>query len=55
MHYGRADCLDAGKRAGDDLFLSGYVTDVCRELGGEIQTVELPWRKPFPFLFEGEA
>jgi hypothetical protein len=50
MRYGRGDCLDAGKRTGDDLFLAGYVTDVCLELGDEVQMVELPWRTPFPLV-----
>jgi hypothetical protein len=41
MRYGSGDCLDAAKRVGDDIFLTGYVTDVCRELGDEVQMFEL--------------
>jgi hypothetical protein len=54
MGYGRSDCFDAGKRVGDDVVLAGYVTNVRRELGDEVQLVELPWRTFVPPLLEGE-
>jgi hypothetical protein len=41
MGYGCGDCFDAGKRVGDDVVLAGYVTNVRRELGYEVQLVEL--------------
>jgi hypothetical protein len=44
MGYGSGDCLDAGKRVGNEVVLTRYVTKVCRELGNVLQIVELPWR-----------
>ena len=55
MGYERRDCFDAGKRVGDDVVLAGYVTNVRRELGDEVQLVELPWRTLVPPLLEGEG
>ena len=43
MRDWRSDYLDPGKRVGDDVVLAGYVENVRRELGNEVQMVEVPW------------
>jgi len=55
MGYGRGDCFDVEKRVGDDVVLAGYMTNIRRELGDEVQLVELPWRTLVPPLLEGEG
>ena len=55
MDYGCSDCLDSGKGVSDYVVLAGYVANVHRELGNEVQVVKLPWRTLFPLLLEGEG
>jgi len=43
MHDWHGDYLDPGKRFGDNVVMAGYVVNVHRELGNEVQVVELPW------------
>jgi hypothetical protein len=42
MCYQSGDCLNPGKRVGDDV-LAGYMSDVRRELRDKIQMVKLLW------------
>jgi hypothetical protein len=42
--YGPGDCPDAGKRVGNEVVLTRYVTKIYRELGNVLQIVEVSWR-----------
>ena len=41
MSYRRGDCLNPGKCVGNDVVLAGYVSDIRREMGDEVQMVKV--------------
>jgi hypothetical protein len=45
--------LGAREGVGDNVVLSGYVSDIGRELGYEVKMVNLPGRAFVPLLLEG--
>jgi len=44
MGYGPGDCLNVGKRVGNEVNLTRYVSKVRRKLGNMLQIVEMHWR-----------
>ena len=53
MGYGPGDCLDAGKRVGNEVILTRCVTKVFRKLGNVLQIIQFPWRMLMAYVPSG--